>query len=93
MDCILYHRSFISHLNRFFSLVTIVVYLSSFIPNDLIIAGIEVFVAVLLALIPSGYTQGAAGILMTDALVRGSGSLKELSEINKNRPASLTDIP
>lgn len=53
------------------------------IPDNLVIAGVEMMVASLLALIPSGYAKAAAGVIFTDALNRGANGLAELSAINK----------
>jgi hypothetical protein len=54
------------------------------IPDDLIICGVEALAATLLFLIPSGYTQGAAIVIVGDMVFRAGDGLKELSAQNRN---------
>jgi hypothetical protein len=53
------------------------------IPDDLILCGVEAMVATLLFLIPTGYTQAAALILVGDIVFRLGDGLKELSARNR----------
>lgn len=55
------------------------------IPDDLILAGVEIMTAVLLALLPCGSTQAAAAIIFADAIARGAAGLKQLSDANREK--------